>query len=132
MPINYISRSEHNRNARGFEEYARDYLNKLWKVSLKERKICIAEKFKKKLDLVTEDHKFIGDAKYYAKLKDPGAQWSAIAEYVWFLEKIDAPNKFLVFGKDKEVAKGWLKKHSSLVQKIKFYFLSEDKLEELN
>jgi len=55
----------------------------------------------------------------------PPAKFATIAEHVWFLEKIDAKMKFLIFGNDRRVPLEWLKRYGSLVRDVKFYFLDE-------
>lgn len=76
----------------------------------------------KKFDLVSDDRNFIGNAKFYKSLDVPAAKWSTIAEYVWLLQFTTAKNKFLVFGRDRDVPKRWLNRYSSLVKDVKFYF----------
>jgi len=121
----------HNQEAFEFENHARHFLSQHWHITLRKKQVAITPTFEKEFDLVSDDSTYVGDAKYYMFLDDPGAQWSAIAEYVWLLEKVNAQKKFMVFGKQKETARQWLDKHRSLVQNIKFYFLSDNDLEEL-
>ena len=45
---------------------------------------------------------------------------------VWFLEKIDAEIKFLVFGNDIRVPLEWLKRYGSFVEEVRFYFIDEN------
>jgi hypothetical protein len=48
------------------------------------------------------------------------------------LEKVEAWEKFLVFGNDREMPVRWLERYGHLVTNIAFYFLSDGgNLEEL-
>lgn len=120
------------REAKGFEEKARQFLSKKWNVTLNKRKVEIGKEYEKRFDCVSEEGKYVGDAKYLKNIKNPAAKWSGIAEYVWLLEQVKAEHKFLVFGKDKEVPERWLQKHKSLLKNVKFYFLNGQKIENLN
>jgi len=122
----------HNQEATAFEELARRYLSEKWKVELKVRQVRFTNTCAKKFDLVSEDFRYIGDAKYLKNIAVPAAKWSTIAEYVWLLEKTSAQHKFLVFGKDKEVAARWLERYGSLVRGVEFYFFDGIVLEGLN
>jgi hypothetical protein len=53
----------------------------------------------------------------------PPAKFSVIAEHVWFLEKIDAKEKFLVFGNDRRVPEEWLRRYGKLVSSVQFYYI---------
>lgn len=80
----------------------------------------------KTFDLVSPDHKFVGDAKYFTMVRGkklPPAKFSVIAEYVWLLEHTDALIKFLVFGNDRRVPEQWLKRYGSHVLGVQFFFL---------
>ncbi len=112
-----------------FEGYARDFLSKKWNKGLFESSIKIGN-MNKNFDIVSEDKTCIGDAKYYKNLKNPSAKLSTIAEYVWLLENTHAEKKFLIFGRDIEVPKRWLKRFGSLT-KVEFYFLKNGALTDL-
>ena len=109
-----------------FENFARRVMSNFFGVPLyKRRKECWPKEF----DMVSPDYKIVGDAKYYSMVrgeKIPPAKFSAIAEHVWMLEKIDADIKFLVFGNDKRVPVEWLKRYGHLVKGVVFYFIHED------
>jgi len=109
-----------------FEKEVKEFLSKLWNKDFEERTIQIKD-MSKKFDLVSEDKKFIGDAKYYKNIKVPAGKWSTIAEYVWLLEKTDAVKKFLVFGNDIAVPARWLKRFGSLTD-VEFYFFADGQL----
>lgn len=117
-----------------FEEKVRKFLTEKYRVSFEAKKIKIKGVVEKNFDLVASDGKHIGDAKFYKSLESgnmPSAKRSTIAEYVWLLEKTNAKHKFLVFGRDEKVPIDWLKRFGSLTN-VKFYFFSENRLEELN
>jgi len=87
-----------------------------------------AEGWPKAFDIVSRDLQVVGDVKAYTMVRGvsiPPAKFSTIAEHVWFLEKIAAQKKFLVFGKDRRVPEEWLKRYGYLVRDVEFYFLDE-------
>jgi len=104
-----------------FEEELRDFLSHEWKVRLRPMAVKIRET-EKNFDLVSDDMSYIGDAKFYKSLDVPAAKWSTIAEYVWLLQFTNSKNKFLVFGRSKDVPQRWLNRYRSLVGEVKFYF----------
>jgi hypothetical protein len=124
--------NNHLQEASDFESKVREFLSKKWSVGLRARSVKLSAVLEKKFDLVSEDCSYVGDAKYYKNIPVPAAKWSTIAEYVWMLEKVNAKNRFMVFGKDKEVAVRWIRKYGSIVNGIKFYFFDGTMLEELN
>jgi len=88
-------------------------------------------------DMVSDDKKIVGDAKYLTMVKGkglPAGKFSNIAETVWLLEKTNAKIKFIVFGNDKNVPMEWLKRYGKLVDNVTFYFLdtSDKKIITLN
>lgn len=89
----------------------------------------------KQFDLVSEDGRIVGDAKYYTAVNGTGlppAKFATIAEYVWLLEKTRAEKKFLVFGNDRRVPEWWLDRYGKLAF-VEFYYLSANEvLEKLN
>lgn len=117
-----------------FEHLCREVLSKYFETYLAPREI---ENCPKKFDLVSSDKKIVGDAKYFTMVRGqatPPAKFSVIGEHVWLLEKVQAINKFLVFGNDRRVPVEWLKKYGHLVKDVKFFFLDSlsKKLGELN
>jgi len=98
-----------------FERLAREEFAKKFGVPLYKIKRA---GFPKEFDLVSEDGTIVGDAKFYsmvAGLRNPPAKWATIAEHVWFLEKVRATLKFLVFGNDRRVPQSWLKRWGGFV-----------------
>jgi hypothetical protein len=84
---------------------------------------------RKRFDFVAPDQQVVGDAKYYTLVggeRLPAAKFATIAEHVWLLEKTDAPERFLVFGNDREVPLRWLERYGNLVSEVQFYFLDDD------
>lgn len=86
----------------------------------------------KKFDMVSDDGKYIGDAKFFTMVKGkklPPAKFSVIAEHVWLLENTEAEHKFLVFGNDRRVPEEWLKRYGNLVKSVKFFFLKHENMQ---
>lgn len=116
-----------------FEAMAGEVMSKHFSAPLQKNKMLGHPKL---FDFVSTDGQIVGDAKYYSLVRGqsiPPAKWSVVAEHVWFLEKVDARHKFLVFGNDRRVPLGWLQRWGVFVgDEIKFFFLSnEGALEEL-
>lgn len=90
----------------------------------------------KKFDMVSQDGRIVGDAKYYSLVNGvslPPAKFATIAEHVWLLEKTPAEIRFLVFGNQVEVPQFWLKRYGQYAKAVRFLFLSDDgALTELN
>lgn len=83
----------------------------------------------KRFDLLSKDHRIVGDAKYYTLVRGeklPPAKFSVIAEHVWLLERTTASHRFLVFGNERRVPEQWLERYGHLVRDVSFYFLSDD------
>lgn len=110
-----------------FEEISRKVMSKYFGVEeLSPRTI---EGVPKLFDLVAPDGNTVGDAKFYSMVRGeniPPAKFSGIAEYVWFLEKLDAHRKFLVFGNDVRVPESWLDRYGDLNTEVEFYFIEEN------
>ncbi len=83
----------------------------------------------KRFDLVAQDGRIVGDAKYFTLVRSTGlptAKFSIIAEHVWLMEKTRAPVRFLVFGNDRNVPLLWLARYGNLVGSTVSYFLTDD------
>jgi hypothetical protein len=89
----------------------------------------------KAFDMVSQDGRVVGDAKYYTLVggeRLPPAKFATIAEHVWLLEKTGAPTQFLVFGNQRAVPAQWLERYGDLVSSVDFYFLTDEgELEQL-
>ena len=110
---------------REFENYARQYFSDLWHTNLKARNVRIAGQVDYKFDLVSSDHKLVGDAKWLSNNPVPAAKWDGISAYVWLLQKVAAVKVFMVFGQDAAVPERYLKRMRPLVQPVEFYFLDD-------
>jgi hypothetical protein len=80
-------------------------------------------------DLVSNDGAYVGDARLMSRVegpRPPAAQFAAIAERVWLLEKTGAAHPCLVFGHDRRVPAHWLSLYERLAPRIAFYFLADD------
>jgi len=111
---------------RDFEDFARRIMSDFFNAELAPRK---RPDWPKLFDLVSPDYSIVGDAKFLSMVKGrsiPPAKFATIAEHVWFLEKINAKIKFLVFGNDKRVPEEWLKRYGNLVKDVEFYFIDEE------
>lgn len=114
-----------------FEIHAREFLSKHWNTELEERQVKIGDAFRR-FDMVSKDESIIGDAKFMKNIPVPAAKWSDISECVWLLQKTKAKRKFIVFGQDREIPERYLKRWSSIVKDIEFYFFDGKRLERLN
>jgi hypothetical protein len=111
------------RDWRSFELYACAYFSAEWGTELAVRSVAVAGQVPWKFDLVSEDGKIVGDAKYYKNIAVPAAKWQGIAEYIWLLQHVPAERVFMVFGQDPEVAERYLKRVRPLTAPVEFYFL---------
>jgi hypothetical protein len=108
---------------RDFEKLATEAVGKHYGVKFAPGRVGDVPKI---FDLVSADHRIVGDAKYFTLVGGsalPPAKFSIIAEHVWLLEKTDADVRILVFGNDREVPVRWLAKYGALVQQVSFFFL---------
>ena len=116
-----------------FEKLAQGVMSKHYGVALAPNR---AKHVPKVFDLVSRDVQIVGDAKYYTLVggeRFPPAKFSVIAEHVWLLEKTNATHRFLVFGNDRRVVRGWLDRYGHLAPSVEFFFLDAvGELEHLN
>ncbi|MFX1538039.1 MAG: hypothetical protein ACFFDI_27915 [Promethearchaeota archaeon] len=107
-----------------FEARARGILSKHFGVKLRP---SLLPNVAKLFDFVSKDKTIVGDSKFLSmgKKRFQPAKFSAISEIVWLLEKIQARQKFIVFGSSIEVPKGWLSRYGALMENITFYFLDD-------
>lgn len=119
-------------SASAFEELARQVMSQEFDTELTPGRVNGVHK---QFDLISEDQKIIGDAKYYTAVNGtrlPPAKFATIAEYLWLLEKTTAERRFLIFGNDRRVPEWWLERYGNLAS-VAFYYLSDDgALEKLN
>lgn len=113
-------------NPAEFENLARAVFSKHFAVQLHKIKL---PGHPKTFDLVSQDGQIVGDAKYLSMVrgeKAPPAKWSVIAEHVWLLEKTQATVKFIVFGNDQRVVRGWIERWGQYMNpEIHFYFMKD-------
>lgn len=126
--------SSRKTTSKDFEEVAIGVMSEYFKTPLTKGKL---QGLPKVFDMVDRDGEVAGDAKYLSMVRGeriPPAKFSVISEYVWLLEKTSATHKFLVFGNDRRVPEGWLRRYGSLVRDVVFFFLDEQtrRLEKLN
>jgi hypothetical protein len=109
---------------RRFEAKARDILSDYLQTKLRPRLIQPVNRL---FDFVSQDKQIIGDSKYFSMKgkRIQSTKYSAISENVWFLERVSAKRKFLVFGNNRAVPEGWLSRYGHLIQKIEFFFLDD-------
>jgi hypothetical protein len=60
---------------RSFEEYARRYFSEVWRTDLQPRTIRIGDQVPWTFDLVSADHRTVGDAKWLKNVPIPAAKW---------------------------------------------------------
>jgi hypothetical protein len=111
---------------RTFERFARERMSAHYDSTLVERKV---EGFPKLFDMVSDDGRIVGDAKYLTLVggvRLPPAKFMEITGHVWMLELVPADHRFLVFGNQKRVAEWWLEKYGTFVRSVCFYFLEGD------
>src|SRR5205807_2339144 len=99
------------------------FLSSYWGAELEPRSVQVGGTVPWRFDLVSEDRSIVGDAKWLKNIAVPAAKWQAIAEYIWFLQKVPADRVFMVFGQDAAVAERYLKRVRPLTSPVEFYFL---------
>jgi hypothetical protein len=98
-------------------------MSKYFDTPLRKRKI---ENFPKIWDLVSDDGRIAGDAKY---LTFGNAKMEGIGQHVWLRDNCPrARRRFLVFGNDVELPQRWLRKYGSIKLTVEFHFLVGGKL----
>jgi hypothetical protein len=113
-----------------FERHAIEVLSRRWNVPFAPAIVELHGGVTKQFDLVSNDGRIVGDAKYYKNIATPAAKWSTIAEYVWLLQNVAAAERrFMVFGLHREVPTRWLQRFRPLIGDVEFWFLDGDDLE---
>jgi len=108
-----------------FEALCQKVMSEEFRIDLRPGQV---EGVPKRFDLLSEDGRIVGDAKYYTAVNGtslPPAKFATIAEYVWLLEKTKAEKQFLVFGNDRRVPEWWLDRYGHMLESVTFYFLSD-------
>jgi hypothetical protein len=124
LPVSGEPRYSTLHRVQQFERKARDFLSQYFGVKLRPGMFPSISKL---FDYVSPDKTIVGEAKYLSlgKGRIQPAKLAAISEAVWFLEKIEARHKFLIFGSAKEIPLKWLQRYGSLINNISFYFWDE-------
>lgn len=110
----------------GFEKLAQRAMSDHYGTALAPASVAGVPKI---FDLVSDDHRIVGDAKFYTLVQGerlPPAKFSIVAEHVWLLEKTNCERRFLVFGNDRRVPERWLQRYGALASAVEFYFLDGD------
>ena len=119
------------------ENVAREVMEKYLGVKLEKRRLNIFGKYKE-FDLVNVEDAIVGDVKYYTfKGAIPSAQFSAISEYVWLMEKLEQSSgrkwrKFIVGLGNRSTFEKYVKIYNPWLGDVEIYFIDDDgKLEVL-
>jgi hypothetical protein len=109
---------------RRFEAKARNILSEYLQTKLRPKLIQPVNRL---FDFVSPNKQIIGDSKFFSMKgkRIQSTKYSAISENVWFLERVSAKRKLLVFGNNRAVPEGWLSRYGHLIQKIEFFFLDD-------
>jgi hypothetical protein len=112
---------------------AREIMSKYFEEDLSLKKF---NQIPKTFEFVSKNLKIVGDGKFLSLPPNgrfPIPYLRSISESVWFLEKIEAEKKFIVFGNSREIPKFWLNTYGHLLKDIDFYFLHmpEKRLEKM-
>jgi len=85
----------------------------------------------KVFDFASPDGKIIGELSLVREGSSPASYFLNIAGHLWYLEKIDAPERFVIFCGDRKVPEAWLMRFGHLVKNVQVYFFDGDKIEKL-
>ncbi len=113
-------------------EIAKEVMEKHFGVKLGKRRLSIFGKYKE-FDLVNVEEAIVGDVKCYTfKGEVPAAQFSAISEYIWLMEKLERSSKrkwrkIIVGLGNKEIFEKYVKNYNPWLGDIEIYFIDEEK-----
>jgi hypothetical protein len=82
----------------------------------------------KAFDLVSPDGRIVGDIKWFAHSKDPGAKIDNIGFYVWLLKEIPNTERvFLLFNQNAKeaVERDFLRRFRQLASPVEFYYFDQ-------
>ena len=113
------------------EEIAREVMEKHLSVKLEKRKLNIFGKYKE-FDLVNVEEAIVGDIKCYTFKGHPTAEFSAISEYIWLMEKLEQSSgrkwrKFIVGLGNREIFEKYVKLYNPWLGDVEIYFIDENK-----
>jgi len=113
------------------EKIAKKVMEKYLNVKLENRKVNIFGKYKE-FDLVNLEKAIVGDVKYYTfKGAVPAAQFSAISEYIWLMEKLEQSSgrkwrKFIVGLGNRNTFERYAKQYGPWLGDIEIYFIDDN------
>jgi len=116
-----------------FPAHARRVLSGRWGTSLHRRAAGMPGGAAQTFELVSGNGRIVGDVVWLDGRGDTaGAKEAAIAEAVLIVGHVTrAHRRFLVFGQDEEVVRGWLASYRLLLDEVEVWFLDGDRLERL-
>jgi hypothetical protein len=116
-----------------FPAHARRVLSGRWGTSLHRRVAGLPGGEARAFELVSGNGRIVGDVVWLdGRGTFAGAKEAAIAEAVLIVGHVTkADRRFLVFGQDEEVVRGWLARYRLLLDEVEVWFLAGDRLERL-
>jgi len=116
-----------------FPVHARRVLSGRWGTSLHRRAAGMPGGAGQTFELVSGNGRIVGDVVWLDGRGDTvEAKDAAIAEAVLIVGHVTrAHRRFLVFGQDEEVVRGWLARYRLLLDEVEVWFLDGDRLERL-
>lgn len=117
-----------------FERKARGAIEKHLGIGLPSNKININGKTKK-LDLVNESRRIVGDVKRYKNTKSgntPSAKFSTLNEYCWIMQMVEKYSrtghwrKLLVVGEDRDMLMKYVESFDAWLSDIEIYYYSRE------
>ena len=108
-----------------FEVLARSAMSRFYGVDLRRG---VVEGVPWRFDLVSADHRVVGDALFLAAGKSAISHFPSISMRVWLLSKVrGARERFIAFGNDRSVPLAWLRRFRPVFSEpVKFFFVGGD------